>query len=240
MAAPKWQDDSSTNNCNGCAVEFSFFNRRHHCRRDGKIFCGDCASQFAPLPQLGLEEAVRLCNPCYELTIRENRFLVNHQPFLSEGGMLVRYSLRDEPAPVVMKLSTDTKRLTWHSTQLIRNQPASFDSLALDNVTDVRAGAEGDVFQAYQNMNHKTSQCFCITAKRPGGYLTLELEASSQEERDKWVDSMKGAVEYYQGEKRKAPGGRSDEERAERDRAKEEDRKRRADEIRKKYGIGQS
>ena len=162
--------------------------------------------------------------------------------------MLIRYTPRDEPSPIVMKLSTDTKRLTWHSTQLVRNQPASFDSVSLDNVTQVIPGAEGDVFQAYQNMNYKRNQCFCVVAKRPGKAIALNLEASSQEERDKWVDAIKGAVDFYQGEKSMGGGGggggggrggRSEEEQRERERKREEDRKRRADEIRKKYNIGQ-
>ena len=103
-------------------------------------------------------------------------------------------------------------------------------------------GADGEVFQAYQNMNYKRSQCFCITAKRPGGLISLELEASSQEDRDKWVESINGALAYYQGEKptqQGGRGGRSEQEQLEKEQAREEDRKRRADEIRKKYGIGQ-
>ena len=153
--------------------------------------------------------------------------------------MLIRYTARDEPAPIVLKLSPDTRRLTWHSTQLIRNQPASFDSMSLENITSVKPGAEGDLFQCYQNMNYKRNQCFSLIAKRPGGYLSLDLEASNPEDRDKWVEALLGAKEYYQGGNTKTfSSTQKDQERLERERQREEERKKRTEDIKQKYNIG--
>ncbi len=128
--------------------------------------------------------------------------------------------------------------------------------MSLDNVTDVVSGASGEVFQSYQNMNHKKNQCFSILAKRPGGFLSLDLEATSPEERDKWVEAIRGAIDYYQGEKSSFAKGRATEsvpqkegrvadlerreqELLEKEKLREEDRKRRTEEIKQKYGIGQ-
>lgn len=254
-APASWESDEAIVNCNSCQVEFTFFVRKHHCRRDGKIYCGDCTTQSVPLPKFGFQTPVRVCDRCYDETIRENRFIIGYQSFLAEGGMLVRYTAREEPVPIIMKLSSDTRRLTWHSTQLVRNQPQSFDSLSLESITDVISDANGDVFQSYQNMNHQKDQCFSILAKRPGGFLSLDLESNSKEERDKWVDAIRSAIDYFQGEKSAFAKGRTsdavfpkesrasdlnrrEQELLEKERHREEDRKRRTEDIKQKYGLG--
>jgi len=37
-----WIDDNSVSSCHNCKDDFSLFNRRHHCRLCGKIFCYKC------------------------------------------------------------------------------------------------------------------------------------------------------------------------------------------------------
>lgn len=41
-----WTDDISVNSCNNCKDDFTFFNRRHHCRLCGKIFCNNCCNFY--------------------------------------------------------------------------------------------------------------------------------------------------------------------------------------------------
>eukprot|EP01051_Picozoa_sp_SAG22_P010231 SAG22_NODE_907_length_6555_cov_19.560099_4_plen_137_part_00 len=49
-----WQSDETTANCRCCETKFSLFNRRHHCRVCGLIYCSDCLLRscpyFEPLP----------------------------------------------------------------------------------------------------------------------------------------------------------------------------------------------
>ena len=33
-----WTDDNTVNSCHNCKNDFTFLNRRHHCRLCGKIF----------------------------------------------------------------------------------------------------------------------------------------------------------------------------------------------------------
>ena len=33
-----WTDDNTVNSCHNCKDDFTFLNRRHHCRLCGKIF----------------------------------------------------------------------------------------------------------------------------------------------------------------------------------------------------------
>jgi hypothetical protein len=38
----QWVDSSLVACCRSCGEEFTFFNRKHHCRVCGFVFCGDC------------------------------------------------------------------------------------------------------------------------------------------------------------------------------------------------------
>ena len=41
-----WTDDNSVNSCHNCKTDFTFLNRRHHCRLCGKIFCNTCCNYY--------------------------------------------------------------------------------------------------------------------------------------------------------------------------------------------------
>lgn len=76
---PTWEDDNDARECRGCSRKFTFFNRKHHCRRCGRIFCADCSSQRAHLsadelvidpamPEMLLSESMgasRICASCH-------------------------------------------------------------------------------------------------------------------------------------------------------------------------------
>ncbi|CAJ1936258.1 unnamed protein product [Sphenostylis stenocarpa] len=59
-----WVVDAS--HCQGCSSQFSFINRKHHCRRCGGIFCGSCTQQRMVLRGQG-DSPVRICEPCKKL-----------------------------------------------------------------------------------------------------------------------------------------------------------------------------
>lgn len=52
--------------CQGCSSQFTFFNRKHHCRRCGGIFCNSCTQQRMVLRGQG-DSPVRICDPCKKL-----------------------------------------------------------------------------------------------------------------------------------------------------------------------------
>jgi hypothetical protein len=45
-----WVKDENITNCQKCNIQFSFLNRKHHCRNCGKIFCYICSSYFIEIP----------------------------------------------------------------------------------------------------------------------------------------------------------------------------------------------
>lgn len=61
--APTWHDGKV---CHRCRVEFSFTQRKHHCRNCGQVFCSQCSAKSCTLPKFGIEKEVCL----YSLEIR--------------------------------------------------------------------------------------------------------------------------------------------------------------------------
>lgn len=76
---PVWQDDSEVTSCFLCHSKYSFFNRRHHCRKCGNVVCGNCSDQLVKyfpntyvvnsdntLSRLNQYEIYRTCDVCVE------------------------------------------------------------------------------------------------------------------------------------------------------------------------------
>lgn len=83
----RWMNDDEANECGLCRSEFTIFNRRHHCRKCGALFCQDCCSYFIVLnPEqilyppnllsytldLVVGNTVRCCKTCADTVIGGN------------------------------------------------------------------------------------------------------------------------------------------------------------------------
>ncbi|KAJ8664463.1 hypothetical protein QAD02_006125 [Eretmocerus hayati] len=62
--APEWQDGDK---CHRCRTAFTTFQRKHHCRACGQVFCHQCSAKNSTIPKYGIEKEVRVCNTCYDL-----------------------------------------------------------------------------------------------------------------------------------------------------------------------------
>lgn len=69
-----WVVDAS--HCQGCSSQFTFINRKHHCRRCGGLFCNSCTQQRMVLRGQG-DSPVRICDPCKNLE-EAARFEMRH------------------------------------------------------------------------------------------------------------------------------------------------------------------
>lgn len=67
-----WMPNQSCMVCYDCDSQFTVFNRRHHCRLCGLIFCAKCTAKSVPVPpdDTGLphqeRERIRVCNYCFK------------------------------------------------------------------------------------------------------------------------------------------------------------------------------
>ncbi|XP_023515845.1 1-phosphatidylinositol-3-phosphate 5-kinase FAB1B-like isoform X1 [Cucurbita pepo subsp. pepo] len=67
-----WMPDKSCRVCYDCDSQFTFINRRHHCRRCGRVFCSKCTANFIPSPSTDPSnaredsETIRVCNYCFK------------------------------------------------------------------------------------------------------------------------------------------------------------------------------
>ena len=70
--APRWVPNKEKSNCSECNCTFDWVKRRHHCRRCGDVFCGDCSEQKALLPpntaakDSDTKNPRRVCRKCFE------------------------------------------------------------------------------------------------------------------------------------------------------------------------------
>uniref|UniRef100_A0A1D1XVV7 1-phosphatidylinositol-3-phosphate 5-kinase n=1 Tax=Anthurium amnicola TaxID=1678845 RepID=A0A1D1XVV7_9ARAE len=66
-----WMPDHSCRVCYECDSQFTVFNRRHHCRLCGRVFCGKCTANSVSAPsddvRSGQDESerIRVCNYCF-------------------------------------------------------------------------------------------------------------------------------------------------------------------------------
>mmetsp|Transcript_10319 Transcript_10319/g.13420 ORF Transcript_10319/g.13420 Transcript_10319/m.13420 type:complete len:146 (+) Transcript_10319:517-954(+) len=82
-----WINDESVSRCS-CGSQFSTFNRKHHCRRCGGIFCGVCTSERTRVLRCDEYKEARVCKSCFELAMLENQVDEHYSPFLRNGGFL--------------------------------------------------------------------------------------------------------------------------------------------------------
>ncbi|XP_057513650.1 uncharacterized protein LOC130795525 [Actinidia eriantha] len=100
-----WVVDAT--HCQGCSSQFTFINRKHHCRRCGGIFCNSCTQHRMVLRGQG-DSPVRICEPCKQLE-EAARFEIRygHKNRAGRGGS--KLSSRHEDEVLSQILGSDRK-----------------------------------------------------------------------------------------------------------------------------------
>ena len=69
VAPSYWQPNAEARACSAprCRLTFAPADRKHHCRKCGKVFCGECTRYWAPVPERGWgNEPQKCCKTCYD------------------------------------------------------------------------------------------------------------------------------------------------------------------------------
>lgn len=51
VVLPRWQPDSEVSKCPICGTQFSFWYRKHHCRKCGRVVCASCSPHRITIPR---------------------------------------------------------------------------------------------------------------------------------------------------------------------------------------------
>ena len=51
ISVPRWQSDSEVSSCPICHTSFSFWYRKHHCRKCGRVVCANCSPHRITIPR---------------------------------------------------------------------------------------------------------------------------------------------------------------------------------------------
>ncbi|XP_068325091.1 uncharacterized protein [Pyrus communis] len=105
-----WAVDGS--HCQGCSSQFTFINRKHHCRRCGGLFCNSCTQQRMLLRGQG-DAPVRICDPCKKLEEAARFERYGHKSRAGRGSSKLTSNHEDEVLDEI--LSSDRKELGQES-----------------------------------------------------------------------------------------------------------------------------
>jgi len=64
--ATAWDSDDTVEACVICSERFTFIKRRHHCRKCGRVICGNCSQKRILVPAVDAKKPTRVCDKCYD------------------------------------------------------------------------------------------------------------------------------------------------------------------------------
>ncbi|PNF30079.1 hypothetical protein B7P43_G04236 [Cryptotermes secundus] len=102
----EWVPNDEVTECMCCqSVAFSMFNRRHHCRRCGRVICGSCSTQRTKV--MGYDSvAVRVCDDCHQQMVNDSELSIS--PVCGENQPSILLNLENSVnSNLTWRLTTD-------------------------------------------------------------------------------------------------------------------------------------
>ncbi|KAA8523069.1 hypothetical protein F0562_009492 [Nyssa sinensis] len=214
-----WVDDAS--HCQGCSSQFTFINRKHHCRRCGGLFCSSCTQQRMVLRGQG-DSPVRICEPCKKLE-EAARFEMRHghKNRAARGGSKQTSRYEDEVLNQI--LGNDGKELVssgrGSATDMVSSIRSVTTSTSCSNIQEVTPQDEGgEILRSLsvEESSHVLSEMGSTTPEElrqqaqdeKKKYKILKAEGKSEEalrafKRGKELERQAGALELLLRKNRK-------------------------------------
>ncbi|KAL9224172.1 hypothetical protein vseg_000235 [Gypsophila vaccaria] len=149
-----WMPDQSCRVCYECDCQFTVFNRRHHCRLCGRVFCAKCTSQSIPIPSDEPKsdredvERLRVCNYCFKQW-EQGLVMVNHEVGGASSPAL-------SPSPSAASLGSVNSSFTANSsTSTVGSNSMGFSTGTYEHVTyDSAASVEQSPATGYHSQDN--------------------------------------------------------------------------------------
>ncbi|XP_071795779.1 zinc finger FYVE domain-containing protein 26-like isoform X2 [Asterias amurensis] len=120
-----WVPDTKVTHCMVCKDErFSMFNRRHHCRRCGRVVCWRCSQLKAVVEGYG-DTPVRVCDQCYQAFIMPRPQHGNSSSQILEQRLKVRHPGSRRQSPSCSRGTSPSFRVSPNSWQQRTPVPGS-------------------------------------------------------------------------------------------------------------------
>lgn len=189
-----WVVDAS--HCQGCSSQFTFINRKHHCRRCGGLFCNSCTQQRMALRGQG-DSPVRICEPCKALE-EAARFEMRygHKNRAAKGAFKLTSKKEDEAFNQVLAIDNTTQKTAY--------------SASCSNIQEIVSQVEGNIVRnlsleqparSFSDVGTATPEDLRHQALvEKNKYRTLKAEGKSEEalrafKRGKELERQAGALE---------------------------------------------
>lgn len=189
-----WVVDAS--HCQGCSSQFTFINRKHHCRRCGGLFCNSCTQQRMALRGQG-DSPVRICEPCKALE--------------EAARFEMRYGHKNRSAKGAFKLTSKKEDEAFNQVHANDNttQKTAY-SASCSNIQEIVSQVEGNIVRnlsleqparSFSDFGTSTPEDLRHQALvEKNKYRTLKAEGKSEEalrafKRGKELERQAGALE---------------------------------------------
>lgn len=189
---PNWVPDNEYGHCMQCQGRFALMNRRHHCRRCGRLFCSRCCENKVALPRMCFVDPVRMCGNCAKVTKIENEFFEKHLKVLLNGSEFhvsddLDSEISDNSATFLCKLSSDHRFLLFESDTEVK------EPLMLDKVENIQILTPG-----VDPQGNAVGTGVAMTYESENGPLLLRLvvQMSTKKQGMTWIAAMQKAARF--------------------------------------------
>lgn len=172
--------------CQGCSSQFTFINRKHHCRRCGGIFCSNCTQLRMVLRGQG-DSPVRICEPCKKLE-EAARFEMRHGHKNRAGRGGPKLSSKDEDEVLSTILGSDEKDTlsSGKEFKILAGSQRSSSSASCSSVQEATSQDEGAILRSFSvgvtdMASTTTDELRQQALDEKKRYKTLKAEGKSEE-----------------------------------------------------------